>query len=101
MCRFFTNINLNRGLAITAISIPSLLGIAAFARGDFAIGGTYLAWLIGTVAGISSGYGMKENQPCPYAHVAEDAVANGPVIVVEIEGDGEAPHVPGIQMVRR
>ena len=89
MCRFFTQINLNRGLAVAAISIPSILGIAAFTRGDFAIGGTYLGWLIGTIAGLSAGYGMKENQPCPYPHMAENAVVNGPVIVVEIEGDGE------------
>lgn len=97
MCRFFTQINLNRGLASAAIAVPSILGVAAFARGDFAIGSTYFGWLIGTIAGISAGYGMKENQPCPFAHVAEDAVANGPVIVVEIEGDGEAPQLPAVR----
>lgn len=84
-----------------AIAVPSILGIAAFTRGDFVTGSTYLGWLIGTIAGLNAGYGMKENQPCPFAHVADDAVANGPVIVVEIEGDGEIPRVPGIQMVRR
>lgn len=101
MCRFFTQLNLNRGLAIAAITVPSILGIAAFARGDFAIGGTYLAWLIGTAAGISAGYGMKENQMCLLQHVANDAMVNGPVIVVEIEGDGEVPQVQDIQMVPR
>lgn len=72
MCRFFTNKRANQVSLFFLSTIPFIVGMVSFSKGQDSNGYHSLYWIGGLLTGAVLGYGIKERTVCRLPHLPEN-----------------------------